>query len=1092
MFWLASCQSDRQKEGAFQSIEIIEDSTGDIDLKPSREALQEVEEEYGTDDLRYVATLNNTGCEYADLGLFKIAETDLKSALQRMHKIKGKNSPEYALISMNLGGYYSGKNIFNLPADNRSASNYYRLSIAAFKKHLPQYELEYAAALHGFGLLNIHMGKYSQADKYLTQSLEILKSNPKSRTIEQFNNLNNLSYLYTLYLTRIEEGKGLKKEAIKLLDQVDENLSPAEHWNFLSLVIGEAYASGDFEKGDEMQEKLEEMYPEENQYVDYYDFSSGFPEILRERIIPFQNSRQPRRRFDENTEELSTFFEDAAWNPLRGIVRGIEDGTMDQDSLMGAFGLGQYFQKLKHMGENSEELMSDIMNQSLGDNGETLAELMGQAGAEYSVELETMQANGTYSSAKAKEASERYNQKIEQYTAQAGQRFGEDFFEDIDTKEMNTGIMKGAEKMRDMMVDAAGGKESQFSKISGGHQDIASAQAYKDAGNPEEAIRSYKTGIKRHKEIYGEQNQLYLLYMNQLIEYATSVNDLNTAEEYLRKLLGSYRGIYDDIQYASAKERAQYWEKIQWYKEAYYSVLIKSGAQNPKALGHAYDLRLSTKAQLLSKISKIKHSILNSGDKQLIDDFKTLIDLGNQMAKWAQMSPLDQEAAGADIVSLKKQSNDLEKDIADRSAIFQQSSQETDLTWKDVRNALGPGEVAVEILYIRGFDLAKFTPNRETKYVALVIAKDTYYPQLVLLKDGRALENKYYKAYQFHNDSLSAIARGSKVTAKRKSSRGKRSMPFTSYYTAFWEPIARRLPDGTRKIYLSAAGVYNVINVNNFKNAKTGRFVLEEVNVQLLSSTRALANKAGLGGGIPLNSSAVLVGYPLYQMNSSDYTSQESSPNLPQTNAPNTRTNLGSLGLLPGTLKEVNALANLFESSSWEVNKLIESKASEEQVKAINNPGILHIATHGFFDGTDKNVDPMLRSGLLLAGVSNYAKVFPKPDREDGVLTALEASTLSLQNTELVVLSACETALGQLEAGEGVYGLQRAFRIAGAKSMMMSLWKVSDQVTEQLMSSFYANWLKSGDRRAAFIQAQKAIKKEYDDPYFWGAFVMVD
>ena len=98
---------------------------------------------------------------------------------------------------------------------------------------------------------------------------------------------------------------------------------------------------------------------------------------------------------------------------------------------------------------------------------------------------------------------------------------------------------------------------------------------------------------------------------------------------------------------------------------------------------------------------------------------------------------------------------------------------------------------------------------------------------------------------------------------------------------------------------------------------------------------------------------------------------------------------------------------------------------------------------------------------------------------------------LNLDQTELVVLSACETGLGQVESGEGVYGLQRAFLQAGAKSLIMSLFKVRDDATQQLMTSFYQKWLVSGNKRAAFLAAKKEIRNQYPNPLDWGAFVMI-
>jgi CHAT domain-containing protein len=135
--------------------------------------------------------------------------------------------------------------------------------------------------------------------------------------------------------------------------------------------------------------------------------------------------------------------------------------------------------------------------------------------------------------------------------------------------------------------------------------------------------------------------------------------------------------------------------------------------------------------------------------------------------------------------------------------------------------------------------------------------------------------------------------------------------------------------------------------------------------------------------------------------------------------------------------------------------------------------------------------DPLLNSGLLLANAQQGITGL-LTNGEDGVLTAKEALNLTLDKTDLVVMSACETGLGEIRNGEGVYGLQRAFQQAGAKTVVISLWKVSDEATQELMSRFYENLLsKKLSKREAFQQAQSALMKKYPEPYYWGAFVVV-
>ena len=184
--------------------------------------------------------------------------------------------------------------------------------------------------------------------------------------------------------------------------------------------------------------------------------------------------------------------------------------------------------------------------------------------------------------------------------------------------------------------------------------------------------------------------------------------------------------------------------------------------------------------------------------------------------------------------------------------------------------------------------------------------------------------------------------------------------------------------------------------------------------------------------------------------------------------------------------------------------------ASEENLKALSGvaPQVLHIATHGFFlpEPGKKNKepaidqsntyrlaeDPLLRSGLVLAGANyTWSGKMPIEGTEDGIATAYEISQLNLSNTELVVLSACETALGDVQGSEGVFGLQRGFKMAGVKKMIVSLWQVPDKETGELMTAFYSYWLNGKNIEEAFYQAQAELRKKYS-PFYWAAFVLVE
>ncbi len=214
---------------------------------------------------------------------------------------------------------------------------------------------------------------------------------------------------------------------------------------------------------------------------------------------------------------------------------------------------------------------------------------------------------------------------------------------------------------------------------------------------------------------------------------------------------------------------------------------------------------------------------------------------------------------------------------------------------------------------------------------------------------------------------------------------------------------------------------------------------------------------------------------------------------------------------LPGTRGEGERIAALLGVQPWLGHTALEGRLKQKCC----SPRILHLATHGFFlqdQPRDPNSDrrdlglmggpiegrlsgplpenPLLRAGLALAGANTWLKqgALP-PEAEDGLLTAEDVSGMDLLATELVVLSACETGLGEVRTGEGVFGLQRAFVLAGAKTLVMSLWSVPDEPTRELMEDFYQRILRGEPRADALRAAQMKLRVKYPDPYYWGALI---
>ena len=521
----------------------------------------------------------------------------------------------------------------------------------------------------------------------------------------------------------------------------------------------------------------------------------------------------------------------------------------------------------------------------------------------------------------------------------------------------------------------------------------------------------------------------------------------------------------------------------------YYNSKLKEGYENfhsfvklarekhqvlfPQLAQQAFSNLLFTKSISLKGTEKRKEAFLNANDPSVTKLYDQWIEKKQQLIR--QYLKTD-EPSGVDTINrinqdelkrMQDEVNRLENELASRAKDFKKYLILTPPDWKAVRDQLKEGEASVEMIRFQWRDQVYYSDT--AYYAAYIITKNSQYPEVVYLPDAAAdLDNRYYKAYK-NNIKL-------KLDDKES-------------YNHFWKPINQQLK-GIKKVYFSADGIYHLINIATLKNQETGQFLLDEMDIQYTTSGVDINN--GLTGNE--NRTAVLFGRPSYKTGVTgsipvaDTKTRSLVRNFKDTNIPD----------LPGTEEEILTIKKEMEFNKIGTTSYLKDQATEDKVYKLHSPGILHIATHGYWSPAGDNstdgyrmFNAMVNSGLLLTGVVNYYSSGVYPDTYDGILTAYEAQNLDLENTSLVILSACETSLGYLDAGEGVYGLQRAFRAAGAGSVMTSLWKVDDAATKDFMIAFYQQYFKTKDKTASFIVAQKATREKYKHPYFWGAFVMV-
>ncbi|RLD24712.1 MAG: hypothetical protein DRI71_01760 [Bacteroidetes bacterium] len=548
------------------------------------------------------------------------------------------------------------------------------------------------------------------------------------------------------------------------------------------------------------------------------------------------------------------------------------------------------------------------------------------------------------------------------------------------------------------------------------------------------------------------------------------INKYDDAWDIYNQVIDQYLGQIDKyFPSLSEKEKNAFYATvtpvINRYKEfcvEYYTNYKAS----PEVLNRLYDVQLATKALLLNAVNKTRNRIMNSGDEQLINEFNQWTGIKKQLVNYYNYSKEQIAAEGIDILLLEEEANNIEKSLSKSSELFAGEFDKQNPTWQKVVTHLESDEAAIELIRIQRNGI-----EDSVTYVALGLLPNAVQPELVILPYGNLMEGKYYNYY--------------KNTVKYEI---KDNLSFDVY----WQRIDKMVK-GVRTIYISADGVYNKININTIYDQKANQYVIEDYFVKYLSSTRDLLQTLAVKP-VMSQQSILCLGDPAYDLNG-----KPGSPALLD-DRQRSQLSMNQISPLPGTKKEISYIDSLLKANNWQVNSYLGSQAMEEQLKGEGSPKVIHLATHGFFmkDLGSKSLEkqagrneyeknPLFRSGLLFAGASNNLE----NTENDGILTAYEAMNLHLDNTELVVLSACETALGDVKNGEGVYGLQRALQVAGAQTLIMSLWKVNDEATMELMSMFYTNWVGGDDIYVSMQKAQKEMLNEGRAPYYWGAFIMI-
>ena len=487
-----------------------------------------------------------------------------------------------------------------------------------------------------------------------------------------------------------------------------------------------------------------------------------------------------------------------------------------------------------------------------------------------------------------------------------------------------------------------------------------------------------------------------------------------------------------------------------------------------------YDLLLFTKSLMIKNTEDFKEELRNYEQSELPSQYNNIRAIQRTIDNLC----FGMQSDDLSLELLYDRKTSMERDLMAEMKALGYSANDI-ITYDDARRALKEDQVAIE--FVDFYHLK----DKKTYYVALLAKSNWDKPVYVQLCT---------------EDELKACLDNPNVTYSTD-----------DLYRLLWQPLSEYIDDSST-VYFSPSGMLHTIALESL-HTLDGSCLSDKYNLVRLTSTRELCKEKQTKS---YETGAVYGGlqYDVEQQRMAEVAALNKTE-LEESHAFALRgEDRGNWNYLQGTKDEAEHIAGIMQQANIGCNLFEGDLGSEESFKALSggSTDIIHLATHGYFlenekadmndfmkslsplarQKTDSIIDPLLRSGLILSGGNRawLGKEVPE-GIEDGVLTALEISTMNLSGTDMVVMSACETGLGDITS-DGVFGLQRAFKMAGVQTLVMSLWKVDDNATSLMMQTFYEHLLSGMSKREAFNLAQAAVRTKYPEPYYWAGFVMLD
>lgn len=567
------------------------------------------------------------------------------------------------------------------------------------------------------------------------------------------------------------------------------------------------------------------------------------------------------------------------------------------------------------------------------------------------------------------------------------------------------------------------------------------------------------------EELYYPLTLSQLLYDQRLPDYYLVLRyTARLYEQYKnpQKALSAYERIYsllvqqmkDDLPYLLPSEKSALWGFMQSYFDEMQQFACKHHAM-PGAAEFLYNVTLLKKEIFeVTSLNFIRY-LTESKDNE-IDRLMAKRDLLIRDENTYKTSLSD------DFINAFKnavQIVNLERTIVDRLKKTSNSMRKWHCQWDDIVSTLSPQEAVVEIINLQRADSWVYSD-----YWAIVFKGGDVSPQLVYLFPASELVGYFY---------------GDKA------------------YEKIWKPMEEKIK-GCSEVYMAFEGYLNTYSLGEIKVGDS--YLCDKYDFHYLMSTKdIISSKSAPMVSQVSQRDIILFGGAEF--------------GLPISETADSKRGQG-FAYLSGTVKEVNEISKLLSEDKWKVHKYMGKAATEKAFKELSgkpfSSGILHISTHGFNLRYDRSItnhaiqtngksgfyEPLLRTGFALTGANEaWTGEHPMDGTDDGIVTAFEIADLNLKNIDLVVLSTCQSGLGEIREGEGLLGMPRAFRMAGVRNILVTLDDVSDKETADFMILFYSLWQETKNIHQAFVQTQRQMKNMYPESFNsgkWANFKLIE